>query len=259
MLSNRLMSIMLGLMVLQVPLVIVISKNNQRSISPGDTDFAVLTIHRDNNCDSRVLHRTKNVHLTTGDTLTICFTPRSSAYIYIINESAEGTYIAYPQSTDQLSPIDSRQIYTFDIVGEPGLETFTFFITQYPIAHFADAIRRGRLRLSHGQLLHGNGSESFRLPANIASTTDIKSPFESEQRNTRAPLFVDIEDLEIFAKRLVSEEEIGKRSSPGRERVRLNSDLSTIAGSVSKPPRNGAAVSKGATMILEFSYAHNSH
>jgi hypothetical protein len=248
---------MWALLGLQAPLITI--SQDSGPVSARKTNDGGLTIHRNSNCDGPGLEWAKSASLATGETLTICFTPKSSAYIYIVNESAEGTYMAYPQSADQLGPIATRQTYAFDIVGEPGPETFTFFITQNPIAHFDDAIRRSRLQLSRSRLLHGDGSEAAGSHTNILGTIHAKPLRELAQSNTGSAWLIDLEDLDVVVRCLLDVPGSPRNLLSIRERVRLNSDLSNITQVRSQSDDNDVSPSpRGTAMILEFSYDHRS-
>lgn len=250
MFKNRLISLVCGLMAFQAPLATMSGESATPAQSRGN-DKIDLSIHRDNNCDGRPLEWTQSASIATGERVTICFTPNSSAYIYIMNESEDGTYLVYPQAIDQLGAIRARQIYAFEILGKPGPETFTFFITHNPIAHFDDAIRGGRLRLSRSRLLHGNGSEAA-LSRNKTIAREHADQLGEDETELR---LIDSARLDLLVKDWLDVLNSLRESSTRRERVRLNSVVSNI----SKGNDSGVwYIPPDKAMIVEFSYYHRS-
>jgi len=256
---NRPVLIVLGILSLQA-MVCAVAQDGGLPASVREASDVGLAIYRNSSCDGPGLEWDKSISVATGETLTICFTPTAPAYIYIINESAEGTYMAYPQAVDQIGPVDTRQTYAFDIVGGPGLETFTFFITRSPIAHFDDAIRDNRLRLSRSRLLHGDGGdEAARSPGNRRGTTHAGPLREWAQRNTGSIRFLDSDNLDLVVKYLLAAPGSPRDLLSIRERVRLNSDWSNITAARTQDDANGVSPSSmGTAMVLEFSYDHRS-
>ncbi|HEY0406615.1 MAG TPA: hypothetical protein VGC89_12865 [Pyrinomonadaceae bacterium] len=271
MLKKLLTSMLWAILSISLP-VVATAQSNERTkyvVDYSQTDRLSITMHRNGGCESVVLDPTRNVSFTTGDTFAICFKPSFAAHIYIINESAEGTYIAYPESASQLGPVSTQQSYGFALVGEPGPETLTFFVAKEPIAQLDDLIRRGQLQLSSERLFQGKGVETIGSDtgAKITNTahggsapakTGAKVKLKEFLRQTLG-LFrpIAFQWLDVFFDRLLAKSTVAPSRPFTLERARFDADLTNTLNARPKPDDNNIArLLSGKAMVLQLSYQH---
>lgn len=220
------------------------------SVDDAKTNHVSISIHRGADCGRPVLNLNTLLSIATGETITMCIKPSFQAYIYIVNESEEGTFMAYPESARQLGSQGSARSYTFNLMGRPGAETLTLFVSREPVRHFDELIRRRHLRMSPGQLYHGNGAESWPLENELSGDASGRSSVG----------FIRLVDSR-FLEDLSSDTRTESASSSGfggeSERLRFDTDLSGVVTETPTPASNGPIdVPNGRALVLQFAYEH---